>query len=183
MTSVFAGHRSVASLPGLEPGTSSVSVVMGRWPTPADEMGSAAGPLGRPLLPGGGERRVDRISDLRACRWRPGIFNPGIFAGCVVAARAHGDQVIGDMSVTVVVRSVPGLTVRCGTRVARPARTICLAPGCDGRQLGRREDRPGDSLPRGLEGQASGAGAAEQRFLSLRFNPLACSVRRARRSS
>jgi hypothetical protein len=30
-------------------------------------MGSAAGPQGRPLLRGGGERRVDRISDLRVC--------------------------------------------------------------------------------------------------------------------
>jgi hypothetical protein len=32
-------------------------------------------------------------------------------AGCVQAARALGGQVIGDMSVTVVVRSVPGLSV------------------------------------------------------------------------
>src|SRR5215211_4603484 len=39
-----------------------------RWPTPAHENGSAVGPLGRPLLRGGGERRVDRISDLRVCR-------------------------------------------------------------------------------------------------------------------
>src|SRR5215211_6317934 len=30
--------------------------------------GSASEPLGRPLLRGGGERRVDRISDLRVCR-------------------------------------------------------------------------------------------------------------------
>jgi hypothetical protein len=30
--------------------------------------GSVSGPLGRPLLRGGGERRVDRISDLRVCR-------------------------------------------------------------------------------------------------------------------
>jgi hypothetical protein len=40
------------------------------WPwraTPAHENGSAAGPQGRPLLHGGGERRVDRISDLRVC--------------------------------------------------------------------------------------------------------------------
>jgi hypothetical protein len=33
-----------------------------------------------------------------------GIFNLGIFAGCIQAARALGDQVIGDKSVTVVVR-------------------------------------------------------------------------------
>jgi hypothetical protein len=37
-------------------------------------------------------------------------------------ARALGGQIIGDMSVTVVVRSLPELSVRCGTRVARPAR-------------------------------------------------------------
>jgi hypothetical protein len=47
--------------------TASLSVVMGRWPTPAHENGSAVGPLGRPLLRGGGKRRVDRISDLRVC--------------------------------------------------------------------------------------------------------------------
>src|SRR5215211_1447658 len=41
-----------------------------RWPTPAHENGSAVGPLGRPLLRGGGERRVDRISDLRVCYGR-----------------------------------------------------------------------------------------------------------------
>jgi hypothetical protein len=35
----------------------------------------------------------------------------GTFARCVYAARALGDQVIGDMSVTVVVRSVLDLTV------------------------------------------------------------------------
>jgi hypothetical protein len=37
--------------------------------------------------------------------WRStGIFNLGTFAGCVQAARAIDDQVIADMSVTVVVR-------------------------------------------------------------------------------
>jgi hypothetical protein len=50
----------------------------------------------------------------------------GTFAGCVQAARAQGEQVRGDISVTVVVRSVPGLSVRCGTRVARPVRTNAL---------------------------------------------------------
>ena len=34
----------------------------------------------------------------------------GTFAGCVPAARSLGDQVIGDMSVTVVVRPMPGLS-------------------------------------------------------------------------
>jgi hypothetical protein len=40
------------------------------WPcraTLAHENGSASGPLGRPRLRGGGERRVGRISDLRVC--------------------------------------------------------------------------------------------------------------------
>ena len=46
----------------------------------------------------------------------------GIFAGCVQAARAVGGQVIGDMSVTVVDRPIPGLTARYGTRVARRGR-------------------------------------------------------------
>jgi hypothetical protein len=50
----------------------------------------------------------------------------GTCAGCVQAGRAHGGQFSGDLRVTVVVRSVPGLSVRCGTRVARPARTIRL---------------------------------------------------------
>jgi hypothetical protein len=30
------------------------------------------------------------------------------------------DQLVGGVDVTVVVRSVPGLPARCGTRVARP---------------------------------------------------------------
>jgi hypothetical protein len=53
---------------GIQPGRSWCSVP---WPSaghPAHESGSATGPLGRPLLRGGGERRVDRISDLRVCR-------------------------------------------------------------------------------------------------------------------
>jgi hypothetical protein len=100
---------------------------MGRWPTRRMKMGTAAGPQGHPLLRGGGERRVDRISDLRACCWRSGNFNPGISAECVQAARALGIQVIDDMSVTVVVRTVPELSVRCGMRVARPVKTNALA--------------------------------------------------------
>jgi hypothetical protein len=46
-------------------------------------------------------------------------FLSGIFAGCVQAARQGGGQVIGDMPVTVVVRWLPGLSVRCGTRMAQ----------------------------------------------------------------
>jgi hypothetical protein len=43
----------------------------------------------------------------------------GTFAGCVQAGRATDDQPIGLEKVTVAVRSVPGLTARCGTRVER----------------------------------------------------------------
>jgi hypothetical protein len=45
----------------------------------------------------------------------------GIFGGCIHAGRAGDDQLIGGVELTVVVRWVPGLPVRCGTRVARPA--------------------------------------------------------------
>jgi hypothetical protein len=45
----------------------------------------------------------------------------GISGGCVHAGRAGDDQLIGGVELTVVVRWVPGLPVRCGTRVARPA--------------------------------------------------------------
>jgi hypothetical protein len=38
----------------------------------------------------------------------PDLILSGTFAGCVEAARELGDQVIGDVSGTVVVRSVPG---------------------------------------------------------------------------
>jgi hypothetical protein len=53
--------------------------------------------------------------------WRPPAMgvSSGKSAGCVVAASAHGDQVIADMSVTVVIRWAPCVSVRCGTRVAR----------------------------------------------------------------
>jgi hypothetical protein len=50
----------------------------------------------------------------------------GTFAGCVQAARALDEQVIADRSVTVVVRSVPGLSLRCGTEMAGPVRTNAL---------------------------------------------------------
>jgi hypothetical protein len=51
----------------------------------------------------------------------------GTFAGCVQAARALDNKVIGHMSVTVVVRSVPGLSVRCGTQMACSARQAAEA--------------------------------------------------------
>jgi hypothetical protein len=47
-------------------------------------------------------------------------------------------QLSGRVTVTVVVRSCPWLTVPCGTWVARPAKTTMLPPGGDGSQLGQR---------------------------------------------
>src|SRR5215211_2365514 len=61
------GH--MVGLGGLEPPASSLSVTHGPAGPPwRMKTGSASEPLGRPLLRGGGERRVDRISDLRVCR-------------------------------------------------------------------------------------------------------------------
>jgi hypothetical protein len=48
----------------------------------------------------------------------------GTFAGCVQAGSAEDDQLIGGVQLTVVVRWLPGLPVRCGTRVARHARKV-----------------------------------------------------------
>jgi hypothetical protein len=45
------------------------------------------------------------------------------FGYVVNAARARDGQLIGGVQVTVVVRSIPGLPARCGTQMARPART------------------------------------------------------------
>jgi hypothetical protein len=63
----------------------------------------------------------------------------GIFARCVQAARGLGGQVVADMSVTAVVRSVPWLSARYGTRVARPMLDWELPTG--GRQPGHQGDR------------------------------------------
>jgi hypothetical protein len=43
----------------------------------------------------------------------------GMFAGCVHAGGARDGQLIRLVVLTVTVRWVPGLSVRCGTRVAR----------------------------------------------------------------
>jgi hypothetical protein len=69
-----------------------------------------------------------------------GHFNLGTFAGDVLAARSGRDQVIGYMPVTVVVRSVPGLSVRCGTRVARPVMMNALSSQKIGRTGYREAD-------------------------------------------
>jgi hypothetical protein len=45
----------------------------------------------------------------------------GISAGCVHAARARDNQLFRVVELTVAVRSVPHLSVRCGTRMARRA--------------------------------------------------------------
>jgi hypothetical protein len=44
----------------------------------------------------------------------------GIFAECVQAGRRRVDLLTGDAIVTVVVRWIPELSARCGTRLARP---------------------------------------------------------------
>src|SRR4029450_3695747 len=46
----------------------------------------------------------------------------GMSAGCVLAGRARDNQPIGSARLTVAVRWGPGLTLRCGTRMARPVR-------------------------------------------------------------
>jgi hypothetical protein len=68
-------------------------------------------------------RAIDRLEPGSR---RLASFLSGISARCVQAGRASGELVIGDMSVTVVVRSVPGLSLRCGARMARPVRTNAL---------------------------------------------------------
>ena len=62
--------RAAAGRQGTESRPCRTSAYQWSWawrPTPAHENGSAVGPLGRPLLRGGGKRRVDRISDLGVC--------------------------------------------------------------------------------------------------------------------
>jgi hypothetical protein len=61
----------------------------------------------------------------------------GISPGCVQADESEDGQLIGAVLVTVVVRWVPGLSVRCGTQMARLARTIRLTR-CRWRYLGTR---------------------------------------------
>jgi uncharacterized protein len=51
----------------------------------------------------------------------------GIFAGCVLAGRAGDIQLMGPARLTVAVRWGPGLTLRCGTRMARPVRPRPMA--------------------------------------------------------
>jgi hypothetical protein len=65
--STCGARVSLAVSPDPPRHTSSLSVVMGLATHPGARNGSAVVPLGRPLLRGGGERRVDRISDLRVC--------------------------------------------------------------------------------------------------------------------
>ena len=65
------------------------------------------------------------------------------------AARARDDQLSRGVHVTVVVRAIPGLAVRCGMRVARPARTNVVRSSWRRHQLACRA-RPvlSDHLPR-----------------------------------
>jgi hypothetical protein len=84
-----------------------------RAPAPARGLRAAARRL--PSTADGPQPPVHRNSSCpvrgRIVRARATASLSGIFAGCVQAARALGDQVIGDMSVTVVVRWVPDLSV------------------------------------------------------------------------
>jgi hypothetical protein len=59
--------------------------------------------------------------------WRTSSLS-GTFSGCIHPGRASHGQVSGRMAVTVVVRWAPDLSVRCGTRVARPPGRTQLAP-------------------------------------------------------
>jgi hypothetical protein len=72
------------------------------------------------------------------------------------AARARDGRLIGRVRVTVVVRSIPGLPARCGTQVARPARTNVVRT-CRQRFSSRGRARPvlGDYLPRGKPPEAA----------------------------
>jgi hypothetical protein len=54
-------------------------------------------------------------------------FLSGTSAGCVLAGRVRDDQLMRSAKVTLAVRSGPGLTVGCGTRVARSTRITVAA--------------------------------------------------------
>jgi hypothetical protein len=53
----------------------------------------------------------------------------GAFPGCVLAGRARDDQLVGPARLTVAVRWGPGLTLRGGTRIARPGHRQAKAIG------------------------------------------------------
>jgi hypothetical protein len=85
------------------------------------------------------------------------------------AARARDDQLSRGVHVTVVVRAIPGLAVRCGMRVARPARTNVVRSSWRRHQLACRA-RPvlSDHLPRWQGPQARGSCCGEG------SNPVPC---------
>jgi hypothetical protein len=64
------------------------------------------------------------------------------------AARASDAQLSGGVNVPVVVRSIPGLPARCGTRVARPARRSVVRT-CRRQLACKARPALGDHLPRG----------------------------------
>ena len=106
-----------AASPNCRPAAGTTAESMSRTHTLAGGMGV------RPQRGPGWQRAFPaccrQCSDLR--RWLVGLpglepgtsslSGSGTFAGYVQAARALGDQVIGDMSVTAVVRWIPGLPV------------------------------------------------------------------------
>jgi Transposase len=124
-----------------------LSVGHGRKSDPDDAVSVAvaarnAGPQGHP---GAGPGRLTQSRTWATGR-SSGIFNPGTFAGCVLAGRARDDQLVGPARLTVTVRWGPGLTLRCGTRMARPvrpARGPAPLPGA----IGRSFIRAGDLVP------------------------------------
>jgi hypothetical protein len=80
-------------------------------------------------------------------------LGPPLYQACssyaLFAARASDAELRGGVKVTEVVRSIPGLTARCGTRVARPARTSVVGTCRRRHQLVcRAMPVLGDHLPR-----------------------------------
>jgi hypothetical protein len=88
----------------------------------------------------------------------PGLILLRHIRGMRSSSKSGHGEVMGVVTVTVVVRSQPGLTVRCGMRVARPVRMTWRSPAAPGASL--RAGRPvqGDHLPRRHcpNGQATG---------------------------
>jgi hypothetical protein len=105
-------------------------------------------------------QRVERVRALTSCM-------PCSFGLPRSPRSGAGGPLSGPLGVTVTDRQIPRLTAACGTRVARPARTMMLAPGGDGSQIGRRV-RPvlGDQLS--CWQAAKGAAASATRSLPNR---------------
>ena len=64
------------------------------------------------------QSRACRYATRRSCRWCATVRGE-VMRSCW---SGEADQLVGGVDVTVVVRCVPGSTLRCGTRMARPVR-------------------------------------------------------------